>query len=132
MHFLEPQSFLKIIPPYLNFVQYTLVYVSGFFEILFGFLLLFPKYRFYAGWGLLLLLIAVFPANYYLYESVLAREAYNGISQIDALVRMFFQLPLIMLAYWHSQKKYNDIFSYCCLIIFFPTIVYFIYITGII
>ena len=60
-HFIDPYWFMKIMPPYLPY-HLELVYISGFFEIFLGFLIIFPKYRFYASWGLILLLIAVFPA----------------------------------------------------------------------
>ena len=53
-------------PSYLAY-QLELVYLSGFFEILFGVLLIFKVTRFYAAWGIILLLIAVFPANIYLF-----------------------------------------------------------------
>ena len=62
-HFLNPAYYLNIVPPYLKF-QYELVLISGFFEILFGIGLL-TKYRKYSAIGLILLLIAVFPANIY-------------------------------------------------------------------
>ena len=45
-HFIESDYFLSIIPPYLPF-HIELVYISGFFEILFGLMILFPKYRYY-------------------------------------------------------------------------------------
>ena len=45
-HFIEPEYFLSIVPPYLPY-HLELVYISGLFEILFGLLILFPKYRYY-------------------------------------------------------------------------------------
>ena len=99
--------------------------ISGFFEILFGGLLLFSNYRFYAAYGIILLLILVFPANYYLYTSDLAREAYGQISQEQALIRMCFQLPLILIAYWHSTPHYSNRGSYFFMVVFFITIIYF-------
>ena len=103
-HFISPEKFLLIMPPYLPF-HLELIYVSGFVEILLGVLLLIKRFRFFAGFGLIVLLIFVFPANIYLYTSDIARDAYGQISKLDALIRMFFQLPLIMIAYWHSQKN---------------------------
>ncbi len=51
-----------IMPPYLPW-QLELVYLSGVAEIVGGVGLLIPRFRRAAGWGLLLLLIAVYPAN---------------------------------------------------------------------
>jgi uncharacterized membrane protein len=61
-HFTGPDFFVTIVPPYLS-APLTLVYVSGFFEILGGLGLLLPSTRGMAGIGLIALLVAVYPAN---------------------------------------------------------------------
>ena len=67
-------------------IQKELVFISGFFEILFGFFLFFKKSRMFGCWGLILLLIAVFPANIYLYVSDIPRETLN-ISKISKYIK---------------------------------------------
>ncbi len=62
MHFARPEAFVHIMPPYLP-LHYELVLVSGFFEIAGGVGVQIPKLRKAAGYGLLALLVAVFPAN---------------------------------------------------------------------
>ena len=62
LHFVDPAPFVSIVPPYLPY-HLALVYLSGLFEILGGLGLLLPKTRRLAAWGLLALLIAVYPAN---------------------------------------------------------------------
>ena len=101
-HFLDPEYFLNIMPPFLPY-HLELVYISGFFEILLGLLLIFPKYRFYASWGIILLLIAVFPANIYLAQSEIAQQGLD-VSKEVAIWRLPFQALFIGLAYWHSKK----------------------------
>jgi uncharacterized membrane protein len=63
-HFLNPVLFANIMPP---FIPWTLilpiVYLTGILEIVFGTMLLFPQTSSIAAWGLMALLIAVFPAN---------------------------------------------------------------------
>ena len=120
-HFTDPIFFLKIMPPYIPF-HLELVYLSGAFEILFGFLLLVKKYRRLAGIGIVLLLIAVFPANIYLFQNP---EILN-VEKSKTLVRLFYQFPLILIAIWHSQKNSNKIFSLLCISLFVPTIIYFL------
>jgi len=61
-HFLNPPFYLKIMPPYLPWHLF-LVYLSGIFEIAFGILLMVARYSRYGAWGIIALLIAVFPAN---------------------------------------------------------------------
>ncbi len=62
LHFAIPDPFVKIVPDILSH-PLALVYVSGFFEILGGLGLLLPPVSQLAAWGLILLFIAVFPAN---------------------------------------------------------------------
>ena len=62
LHFTNPTPFLAIMPPYLP-VHAPLVAISGFFEMLGGIGLISRKLRRPAAWGLLALLVAVYPAN---------------------------------------------------------------------
>ena len=98
-HFIEPEWFLQIMPP--NFPHhYQAVYWSGFFELLFGFLLINPNTRFIAGWGIIFVMITVFPANLYL---AVNDGAVMGINKELAWGRLPFQYVFIGLAYWHAQ-----------------------------
>ena len=97
-HFIEPEYFLSIVPPYLPY-HLELVYVSGLFEVLFGIVILRPKYRYYGAIGLILLLIAVFPANIYLAQNEIAQEAIGATQEI-AIWRLPIQGILIWIAYF--------------------------------
>jgi uncharacterized membrane protein len=61
-HFTDPAPYLSIMPPYVPW-HLGLVYISGFFEIAGGIGLLVPYTRRRAAWGLVALLVAIFPAN---------------------------------------------------------------------
>lgn len=63
-HFLMPRFYEKIIPPFLPNKK-LINWVSGVAEITLGILLLTPTYTSLAAWGVILLLIAVYPANIY-------------------------------------------------------------------
>ena len=97
-HFIDPNFFLAIVPPYLPY-HLELVYISGLFEILFGVMILFPKYRYWGSVGLILLLIAVFPANIYLFQSIDAQKAIGATQEI-ATWRLPVQGIFILVAYW--------------------------------
>ncbi len=62
LHFVAPGTYEKIMPPYLP-LHRELVYLSGALEILGGLGLLTERTRTAAGVGLILLLVAVLPAN---------------------------------------------------------------------
>ena len=55
-HFTDPDWFVRIVPPILPY-KIELVYISGFFEVVFGILLVIKHTRYYAGIGLIILLI---------------------------------------------------------------------------
>lgn len=61
-HFVNPTPYLAMMPPYLP-APALLVQISGMAEILGGVGVMIPALRGPAGWGLILLLLAVFPAN---------------------------------------------------------------------
>ena len=98
-HFTSPIWYVQIVPPYLSY-KLELVYISGLFEILFGGMLLFKKTRFLAGWGLILLLIAVYPANIYLAQT---NGAAMNTTPLIAWGRLPVQFIFVGLAYWHSK-----------------------------
>ena len=104
MHFTDSDWFLHIIPPFLSLIGLELVYISGVFEILFGIMLLIPQTRKIAAYGLILLLIAVYPANIYLafYEKP------QKLIEISAFAASWVRLPIqfifLGLAYWHSKN----------------------------
>ena len=100
-HFIDPDFFLAIMPDYLPY-HLEAVYISGICEIALGAMLFFKKFRWIAGWGLILLLIAVFPANIYLAQNESAQQAIQ-ISETAALIRLPFQALFIGLAYWHTK-----------------------------
>ncbi len=98
MHFVNSEFFLKIVPPYLP-LHKELVLLSGASEILLGVLLLVPRYSRLAAWGIIALLIAVFPANVYLYQNQDILPA----SPIIHLLRLPLQGVFILWAYWHTR-----------------------------
>jgi uncharacterized membrane protein len=102
-HFIDPNFFLAIMPDYLPY-HLEAVYISGVFEILLGGMLLFKKSRRIAGWGLIALLIAVFPANIYLAQNEAAQQSLD-ISQSLAIIRLPFQALFLGLAYWHTKDE---------------------------
>jgi uncharacterized membrane protein len=75
-------------------------YASGVAEIIFGVMLFIPQTKVIAAWGLIILLIAVFPANIYM-----AMEAGKSIdvSPIVAYIRLPFQFLFIWLVYKQTK-----------------------------
>ncbi len=80
------------------------VYLSGLFEILGGVGVLIARTRSIAGWGLLTLLIAVYPANIYM---ALTPEAFPDISLFALYFRLALQFLFFYWAYSITRPIYN-------------------------
>jgi uncharacterized membrane protein len=102
LHFVAPEGFVRIVPQALP-SPLALVYVSGFFEIAGGVGLLIPRVRRLAGLGLVLLYIAVFPANI---NMALHQIQPAGMTIPVALMwlRLPFQILFIVWAWWASRE----------------------------
>lgn len=98
-HFIHPQTYLAIMPPWLP-AQATLVDLSGVLEILFGLLLLPPVTRRMAAWGLIFLLVAVFPANM---QMMLNYDRADNPALWLAVLRLPLQFLLIWWAYQYTK-----------------------------
>jgi uncharacterized membrane protein len=99
-HFAAPSFFVRIVPSFLP-APLLLVQVSGFFEVLGGVGLLIPRTRRAAGIGLVLLYLAVFPAN----VNMVVHPELGGSIPLWALwVRLPFQAVFIALALWVSRR----------------------------
>lgn len=95
LHFVKPKPYMRIMPPAIPYPK-MMVYISGFFELVFGIALLFESTRSYAAIGLILLLIAVFPANIYMAKRMHEKKNKN---RWIAFVRLPLQFVLIYWAY---------------------------------
>ena len=123
-HFTDPEIFIAITPPFVYFRE-AAVYFTGIIEIIGGAFLLTKKYRRDGGVLIIILLLLVFPANIYLVFSQEAQAAFQG-TRMDALIRLPFQIPLILIAYWHSKERASRWVELFCILSFPPTIIYFL------
>jgi len=103
LHFIRPDFYVKIVPPYIP-AALVMVRVSGFLEITGGLGLLVPQTRRAAAWGLVILLIAIFPANVYMATNPVE----TGAESLGPLVRwgrLPLQLVFIWWALWCSRPR---------------------------
>jgi uncharacterized membrane protein len=103
-HFYNPESYIKIIPAYFPYPQ-VLNYLAGFCELWFAMLLIFPKTRNGAAWGIILMLIAFIPVHV---QMVIDAPFLLGgtitVSPFVAWVRLVVLQPLLILwAWWHTK-----------------------------
>ena len=101
MHFARPDLFLRIVPPTIPF-PLAAVYISGFFELLGAIGLWVKTTKSLAGYGLILLTIAVTPANIYMLQHA---DVFSGVPLWALVARLPFQLLLIWLIWWCSRVE---------------------------
>ena len=102
-HFVNPDFYLNIMQPSFQ-LHAEAVYISGFFEVVGGISLLIPRLRKIAGWGLVALLIAVYPANIYM---AITPQAFPDIPVTLLYVRLAFQFVFFYWAYSVTRPAYN-------------------------
>jgi uncharacterized membrane protein len=102
-HFINVEFYLSIMPPAFP-LHAEAVFISGFFEILGGTCVLIPSLRRKAGWGLVALLICVYPANIYM---AITPEAFPEISIELLYFRLALQFLFIYWAYIATSKPSN-------------------------
>ena len=99
-HFSKAWFFYKITPPALQKWKKPINVIVGVAEIAGGIGLLIPQTRAAAAWGIILLLIAVFPANIYMLTS---KGAGMKIKMWFLWLRLPLQLVFLAWAYWYTQ-----------------------------
>ena len=98
-HFTKVDFFLGIVPPYVPF-PLAAVYVSGAFEILFATGILSPATREWAGNLLILLTLAVTPANVHMW---LHPDLFPDVAPTFLSIRLVVQVLLLVLIWWSTR-----------------------------
>ncbi len=106
MHFVVPKVYARIVPP-----QYpkpvALVYLSGITEIVLGIGVMIRRTRRISAWGIIALLVAVFPANVHMAMSDELPDAVpdwaEDIARVGVWVRLPLQGVLILWAWWYTR-----------------------------
>ena len=104
-HFRTPEVYLGMMPPWMP-QPLMLVYVSGVAEVLGGIGVLVPFTRRFSGWGLIVLLIGVFPAN--LHVAIQGHMSGFDFSPAILWMRLPFQLLLMAWVWWSALAPYRN------------------------
>lgn len=101
-HLMNPDFYLAIMPPKLPNPEW-LNLLSGLAEIVLGVFVLEPRTRVLAAWGIIALLIAVFPANLYVALENVGMDGPGSGAGAGNWVRLPFQALLIGWAWWYTR-----------------------------
>jgi uncharacterized membrane protein len=99
-HFAATQTEMRIVPPYIPWPRAT-VLTSGVFELLGALGLIWPRSRAAAGAGLLLLTLAVTPANIYM----LQRSDLFPVPYWALVARLPLQIVLLWVIAWSTNVR---------------------------
>jgi uncharacterized membrane protein len=89
-----------MMPPYIPAPGF-MVALSGVIEVALGVALLIPRTRRLAAWGIVALLIAVFPANIHMFMS---RDQWPEVTPVVTAIRLPFQFLFIAWAWMFTKK----------------------------
>lgn len=107
-HFVMPDLFVAIIPPQLPLREEANL-LAGLFEILGGVGLLIPRVRRIAGYGLILLLVVVYPANIYMALNPDGLgEPFTDIPVWSLYARLPVQFVLMGAIYWVIREPNGE------------------------
>jgi len=98
-HFRDPGFYMRIMPPYLPWPS-ALHLTAGVFEVVLGVMLLIPRFQRLAAWGLIALLLAVYPANIHM---AVNHDQYPDVPMIFHWIRLPLQFVAIAWAWWFTK-----------------------------
>lgn len=101
-HFLNPDFYIPFVPSFLPFTT-AIIYASGILEILFGIMLIIPKYSKQGALGILLLMLIFLPIH--VWDVFSATPAIG--SQKAALIRLPIQFLFIAIAWALMNRPFN-------------------------
>jgi uncharacterized membrane protein len=101
-HFIHPQGYYRIIPSYLPY-PVLLNILAGFFEILFALLMIRPKTRKVASYGIILMLIAFLPVHITMLNNSPLKVGNLLVTPAIAWIRLLLQPLLMLWAWWHRK-----------------------------
>ena len=99
LHFIRPQVFVNIMPDVVPY-HLAMVYISGIAELAGAIGILIPQFRVPAAWGLIALLIAVFPANINMAVEGVQKTGFTSWYSLLTMLRLPLQFVLIYWIYW--------------------------------
>jgi uncharacterized membrane protein len=101
VHMVNPAVYLPMMPDYLPY-HLELVYLSGVIEIVIGAAFFIERYRRLAAWGMIALMIAVFPAHVHMFVHA---ERFTDVPYAAIVLRMPMQAVLIWWAWLYTRAS---------------------------
>ncbi len=101
-HLMNPDFYVAIMPPGLPNPEWLNV-LAGLAEIVLGIYVLEPRVRVLAAWGIIALLVAIFPANVWVAMENFGSDGPGTGNAVFNYVRLPFQALFIAWAWWYTR-----------------------------
>ncbi|MFT3879507.1 MAG: DoxX family protein [Gemmatales bacterium] len=98
-HFWHPGFYLNIMPPYIP-EHALMVQLSGVAEIVLGLMMLLPRYRKPAAWGIIAMLIAFMTVHIHMVQNA---HLFKDVPEFILWLRIPLQFLLILWAFWYTR-----------------------------
>jgi len=103
-HFINPNFYKPLLPLYLRDWSIAINYISGISEITLGLLMLFPRTRKLAAYGIIVMLIAFVPAHIYMIQIGSFSLGSFEMTPMIGWVRLLIIHPLLMYWAWSCRR----------------------------
>jgi len=108
-HFRNPGSYLRIIPGYIPYPSAANI-LAGCFELLFALLMIFPKTRRLAAWGIIMMLLAFLPVHINMIGDAPLKLGDLLVTPLLAWVRLVVLQPLLITwAWWYTRNSDQNV-----------------------
>jgi len=103
-HFVNPDTYLHIIPAYIPYPKLMNI-LSGGFELLFALMLIFQQTRSLAAWGIIVLLAVFLPVHIQMIFDAPFILGTLKVTPLVAWIRILLQPVLMLWAGWYVKIK---------------------------
>jgi len=102
-HFINPESYIHIIPHYIPFPVLMNI-IAGIAEISFALMLIWPKTRHWAVYGIMLMLAAFLPVHIQMLIDAPFKLGNITVTPLFAWGRLILQPVLMLWVWWHRKN----------------------------
>ena len=106
-HFTDTEWHVTLVPPALGNALFW-VYLTGVIEPLLGTAMLYRPTRVYAGRFSALFLVALYPANIYMWQNDLPLSDGYVLSDGEHVLRLLLQIALVAASLWLGRRNARD------------------------
>ena len=103
-HFINPNFYKPLLPLYLRDWSIAINYISGISEITLGLLMLFPRTRKLAAYGIIVMMIAFVPAHIFMIQIGSFSLGSFEMTPMIGWVRLLIIHPLLMYWAWSCRR----------------------------